>query len=328
MKLGELYQQAVRIGIEQDPRGKSEVKSSLKRVRDAYERKTAEERSDFDEETLRNPYADTRILYGDPEVEVRSVMVGIDIDTAELLLADTLRRNGRAVDLVISHHPAGRALANFFNVMGMQAEIHRRFGIPIHIAEDLIEERIREVEKRVLPVNHTKAVDAARLLDLPLMCVHTPSDNCVATWLQALVDQKKPDRLGDLMKLLRDIPEYRLARENNAAPKIMNGKPDRACGKVLVDMTGGTEGSTKIFKSISASGVNTLMGMHYSPEHLKAAKEEHLNVVVAGHVSSDVLGLNLLFDQVCKGRKIEIIGCSGFSRVERGEKKARKKAGR
>ena len=34
--------------------------------------------------------------------------------------------------------------------------------------------------------------------------------------------------------------------------------------------------------------------MHISEEHRKEAEKSHLNVVVAGHISSDNLGLNLL----------------------------------
>jgi lipid A disaccharide synthetase len=40
-------------------------------------------------------------------------------------------------------------------------------------------------------------------------------------------------------------------------------------------------------------------------------------VIIAGHVSSDTLGLNLLFDEIEKGEPLEFVGVSGFERIRR-----------
>jgi hypothetical protein len=60
-------------------------------------------------------------------------------------------------------------------------------------------------------------VDAAALLDIPLMCVHTAADNLVTRFLQGLLDEKKPDTLNDILRLLRELPEYAAAARNGAA---------------------------------------------------------------------------------------------------------------
>jgi putative NIF3 family GTP cyclohydrolase 1 type 2 len=59
--------------------------------------------------------------------------------------------------------------------------------------------------------------------------------------------------------------------------------------------------------------------MHLSEEHLKKAKEANLNVVIAGHISSDTLGLNLILDNIERSAKqvIQTISCSGFTRIRR-----------
>jgi putative NIF3 family GTP cyclohydrolase 1 type 2 len=57
--------------------------------------------------------------------------------------------------------------------------------------------------------------------------------------------------------------------------------------------------------------------MHLSEEHRKEAEKNHLNVVMAGHIASDNLGLNLLLDEVLKGSETHILSCSGFLRVSR-----------
>lgn len=57
--------------------------------------------------------------------------------------------------------------------------------------------------------------------------------------------------------------------------------------------------------------------MHLSEEHFKKVKDANLNVVIAGHISSDTLGLNLLLDKIEKEEKFETISCSGFRRIRR-----------
>jgi putative NIF3 family GTP cyclohydrolase 1 type 2 len=317
MKLGVLFERALAEGRKNDPRGQSQIRREIKALREAYAEMSERRKKSFDRERLDNPYADTRILFGAPSMEVKNLLAGIDIDVGEIMLADRLRSGGKNVDLVLSHHPVGRAYAGFYNVMHMQADILSRLGVPINIAESLLEERIREVEHRVMPVNHTRTVDAARLVNVPLACVHTPADNCAATYLQRLFDRKKPALLRNIIDLLEEIPEYQTAMENNAPPRIISGKEGRRTGKIFVDMTGGTEGSVKILEKLAQAGVGTLVGMHLSEKHLEEAKKHNLNVVIAGHISSDALGLNLLLDAICAKERIEVITCSGFTRVKR-----------
>jgi len=317
VQLKKIYETLIATGIDADPRGKKKVLKSLEKQKKTHREMKEEEREFFDKETLTNPYADTRILHGTGKEEISTALVGIDVDVAEILLADRLSSKGSKIDLIISHHPSGRAFANFYEVMHMQADILSKFGVPINIAEGLLEGRIREVERRLSPANHARAVDAARLLDIPFMCVHTPADNMVVSYLQKNFDRKKPDTLNDVVKIVKEIPEYREAQKNNTGPRILLGSKERSAGKIFVDMTGGTEGAKDIFESLANSGVNTIVGMHLSEEHRKEAEKRHMNVVIAGHISSDNVGMNLILDAVQKKGKIKIIPCSGFRRFSR-----------
>jgi putative NIF3 family GTP cyclohydrolase 1 type 2 len=168
-----------------------------------------------------------------------------------------------------------------------------------------------------MPVNHTRPVDAARLLDIPYLCLHTPADNMVASYLQGLFDKELPARLKDVVKLLKQIPEYQEAAKNNAGPRILVGSDDLRTGKAFVDMTGGTSGSKDTLEKLSQSGVGTIVGMHMSEDHRKEAEKHHIHVVIAGHISSDSLGLNLLLDAVEKRGPLAIVECSGFKRIRR-----------
>lgn len=316
MKLGEFYEKAIKKGLEKDPRGREEVLKELEVRKKEYDSMSEKERELFDRESLTNPYSDTRILYGNPETEIKSIIVGIDMETPELILADRLREKGKRIDLVLAHHPEGSAFSKLAGVMPMQAGILAKHGVPINVAEALIVERTKEVERRLLPANHQRSVDTARLLDLPFMCLHTPADNFVASYLQNLFEKEKPYKLSDVIDLLMTIPEYRKSSEEQNGPTILIGSKERRCGKIFVDMTGGTEGSKKIFQNVVNSGINTLVCMHLSEEHKKEAEKHLINVIIAGHISSDNLGMNLILDDVID-EDIEIIEASGFRRFSR-----------
>src|SRR4030042_187168 len=140
MKLSRLYSQVIRFGSERDPR-------KIRKI---------------------NSYSDTALLYGNPDTEIKKALVGIDVEVGELLLADKIRRE-EGLDLVISHHPEGRAHAAFYEVMQLQVDMLVKAGIAKKVAQELLDERQFEVERKVLPGNNMRTVDAARILDLPFM---------------------------------------------------------------------------------------------------------------------------------------------------------------
>jgi len=316
LKIIDIYNLFIKQGIEKDPRGQAGVRELLDGEKKKYEELKEEEQKDFDLEKLSNPYADTRILYGDPQSGVKRVMVGIDIEVGEVLLADRLAEKGKPVDLIIAHHPEGKALAELHDVMHLQEDIMVRYGVPVNVAESLMASRITEVKRGLMPINHQRAIDAARLLDIPMLCAHTVADNQVAAFLQEQFDREEPKTLGDLVKLLKEIPEYAAAAGQGAGPEIILGSKERKAGKILVDMTGGTSGSEKSYEKLSQAGVGTIVGMHMTDKHRQEAEKHHLNVVIAGHISSDSLGMNLLIDKL-EAESMETVSCSGYIRHSR-----------
>ncbi|TET70756.1 MAG: NGG1p interacting factor NIF3 [Candidatus Aminicenantes bacterium] len=321
MKLEKLYKKAVEIGIENDLRGKAEIKTILKEEKEKYKKLKDEEAEYYDKDRLFNPFSDTRVLHGDLNTEVKKVVTGIDMEVGEIIFTYLLNKDqDQKIDLIIAHHPEGYALAQLYDVMKLQADLLASYGITISVAEQLLEKRISEIERRLMPVNHNRSVDIARVFGIPMMCIHTPADNCVTNYLKKRFEKEKPYKLKDLMKILKNIPEYKKSAKLQVPPKIVSGSEDSKCGKIFVDMTGGTEGSKEIFEKYANSGVSTLVGMHLSEEHLENAKKAKLNVVIAGHISSDNLGLNLLFDELEKEEKLEFIGISGFERIKKKNK--------
>lgn len=306
---------AVSLGKEHDVRGEE-----LDRLMDIWADESGKcQRSDedvYDTEACHNPYSDTRILYGRGDIEVQSILCGIDIETPEILLVDRLREKGRRIDMVLAHHPEGVAQAGLHGVMAVQADMLEQVGVPINIGEGIMTERIAEVRRGLMPLNHQRAVDAARLLDIPFMCVHSPADNMVNYFLQKLFKENPYRTLQDVLDLLLDIPEYQKARELKAGPHLLVGDRKKRAGKIFIKMTGGTGGSEKAYQKMAAAGVGTIIGMHMHDKHRKAAKEHNINVVIAGHMASDSLGMNLFLDRLEK-QGVEIMPCSGLIRVSR-----------
>lgn len=316
MKIREIYQLAIEKGIEQDPRSRDTVMKLLEKEKKRYDDLKEDEKKEFDQDKLFNPYGDTRVLYGDPEREVARVLTGIDMEAAEVLLADRLNSRGTKIDLIIAHHPEGKAMAALYQVMSLQEDVLAKFGVPINVAEGMMASRISEVKRGMMPLNHNRSVDAARLLDIPIMCIHTPADNHVNTYLQNMFDEKQPETLEDVVKMLKEIPEYAEAVNYNAGPTIVQGHKKNRAGKIMVDMTGGTSGSADAYSKLAVAGVGTLVVMHIGEKHRKEAEKNHINVIIAGHMASDSLGLNLILDQLA-ARGVEIVPCAGLLRYER-----------
>lgn len=319
MTLKEIYEICIETGIKADPRGEVGVKKALARTQKKFDSLPNSKKEYFDQESLKNPYSDSRILYGDPSTEVDKILAGIDIDTGEILLADRLR-DKEGVDLVWGHHPHGAALAALDEVMDLQVDLLVAEGVPVNVAEGVLTERIAEVKRKLGPANHYQSVDAARLLGIPFMVVHTVTDNLAHQFMADMVSKSNLETVGDVMEMLEKIPEYKLAMKAGTPPMIGSGSEKNRAGKVAVlGFTGGTEGSKEIYERLAASGVGTSIDMHLGEEHLKEARKYHINIVVAGHMVSDSLGTNLLLDQLEK-RGVQIIPCSGLIRVSRVKK--------
>jgi hypothetical protein len=232
------------------------------------------------------------------------------------MLADRLSDKGKPIDLIMAHHPEGKAFAELHEVMHLQEDILAHFGVPINVAEGIMASRISEVKRGLMPINHNRAIDAAKLLGIPMICTHTVADNQVTTYLQEIFDRENLRTLGDIVKRLKEIPEYAEAAKHGAGPDIVLGSKELRAGKVMVDMTGGTGGSEKAYANLSQAGVGTIVGMHISDKHRKEAEKSHVNVVIAGHIASDSIGMNMLLDGIEK-QGVEIITCSGLIRHKR-----------
>jgi len=315
MTTQQIYELAVQLGIKADLRGKEKVKKYLERSKKKFEKLDKEAKEEFDLEKLTNPYSDTRVLVDTKKKQIKKILVGVDMEGPELILASQM-----GVDLVIAHHPEGIGLADLHSVMDLQAEVLAGYGVPINIAESVIRPRISEVSRGIAPTNHNRAVDIAKILKIDFICTHTIADNLGADFLVKKIKSKKLETVGDVLAMLKSIPEFKEAGKFKAGPTLFVGNPENSCGRVVVtEFTGGTSGAKEIYEKMSQAGIGTIIGMHMGEEHRKEAEKHHINVVIAGHMASDSLGMNLFLDEIEK-KKIEVIPISGLIRVRRFKK--------
>ena len=316
MKLIDVYKLAIETGIANDPRGKDEVKEQLVKEKENYDKLSDEKKEYFDMERLWNHYADSRLSFGDEDIEVKKLMWGIDIGTGEVLLADRLREKGEEISGIVGHHPLGSAKTPFPEVMWVQTAMYSETGVPINIAEDLMKPRVAEVTRAILPANYNQAVDAAKLLNIPIMNIHSPADNCVQRFMDKGFEKENPKYLKDIIDWLMSIPEFQISAKYNSPPKIVVGSPENRAGKVVAKMTGGTSGPKEIYEKFAQAGVGTVVAMHFPESHIEEARKHHINMIVSGHMASDSVGVNMIADEWEK-KGIEVIPCSGLIRISR-----------
>jgi len=312
VKIQDLFLAAIEIGIANDPRGKKEIARILRERTESFKKLSAKRKKSFDQEDLRHPFGDTRIFFGEQK-KIKTLAVGVDCETPELLLAKHLK-----IDGVMGHHPEGSSLLGLPNVMDLQESVFETLGVPINMAEKILAPRIAEVSRGVHAANAFRACRAAELLQLPFFNVHTPADNCAWSFMERNICSKKFRTLGELLERICEIEEFAMAARMGNKPKIFCGSEKSKVGKVAATgFTGGTGGSEKIYERLAHAGVGTVLEMHMSELHKKEAEKHHLNVVICSHMASDSLGINQICDHFENELGAEIVPLSGFLRVKR-----------
>jgi hypothetical protein len=319
MKLKKMLQSSIQHGIDTDARGRKYIEKMLKKELDRSKKLEGREKEMYDMERTWNPYADSRILWGDDNIEVKRMMVGIDIETPELLLADRLREKGEKIDAVMIHHPEGRALADLDKVMPLQMDVYAQAGVPLNHSEYLLRPRMDKIWRAIHADNLFRSERAAELLNIPAIGCHTITDNLVWAYIEKNICKKQFDDLGEIIDALYNIEEYKYYAKKGNPPIIVNGSKSSRPGKVVAtEFTGGTNGPEDLIERQSRAGVGTILAMHFTEKEVEQGKEQGIHMIQCSHMASDSLGVNLLIDLLQKeDKKLEILPMSGFIRVAR-----------
>ncbi len=317
VELKKLHEFAVEEGIKEDPRSEDRIEKELEKRKENHEELEGVKKEMYDEDRLENPFDDSKIVYGEGR-EVNKIAIGVDMEVQELLLVRKLNEDGENIDSVISHHPEGLAMARLSEVMGLQVDVLSEGGIPVSQAEALVKPRAEEVKKSVHPANHPRTPRAAELLDIPFMTLHTAADNHAYSFVKKYLKEGEPKTLGDVVDSLLEIPEYKWSLKYEMGPQIHSGNGENRAGEIGVfGFTGGTDLGEDVIEKMVNSGIDTLVAMHAPKNQIEKADEHNINIITAGHMPSDSLGINLFLDKAQKKFDFDVFELSGFKRVER-----------
>lgn len=319
MKLKTFFKKAVDIGIDHDARGRKFIERQLKKEADRQKKLEGKEKEYADFERTWNPYADSRIIAGTGEEDVKTFFVGIDLETSEVLLADRLRERGKKIDCLLIHHPEGRALADLDKVMMLQCDVYAAAGVPLNQSEYLLRPRMDRIWRAIHADNMLRTERAAELLGFPAVCCHTITDNLVWQLMEKSVCKKEWDDLGEIMNALYEIPEYAYYAKKGNPPIIVNGSRSSRPGKVVAtEFTGGTNGPEELIERQAAAGVGTILAMHFTEKEAELGKKHNIHLIQCSHMAADSIGVNLLLDKIAKEeKKLDVVEASGFIRVKR-----------
>ena len=241
-----------------------------------------------------------------PGENIKKVIMGVDMDTAELLLAKQL-----GYDCVVSHHPKNTN-PDMLDVMDTHILRLEKLGVPRNRSQKALNKRKDNLSYAKHVTNTRRSESAAKLMNMPYVSLHTPADIIGEAIVQKHLDEKfgsKPETtLGDIVTALEEIGEY---KNSARKPVIRVGNKKSFAGKIYVLMSGYTGPGADILKQYFEGGVGTLILMHIPEADVKALKEHNYgNVIVAGHMSSDSLGMNVIADEWRK-QGVEVTMISG-----------------
>jgi putative NIF3 family GTP cyclohydrolase 1 type 2 len=241
---------------------------------------------------------------------ITKLMFGIDIGTAELLLARDL-----GCDAVIAHHPAGgTATRDFPRVLERQVELMVEHGVPEAAARRAADPMRNRALMSAHANNHDHVPSVARLLHMPFLNVHLPLDELGRRMMVAAINDHVATLNHDLLAqdaidALLTLVEFQSARTEIIVPV---GGADRPLGKLAVVHGAGTNGGADIATAYYTHGVDTVIYIHCAGDEVAKLRQRSTgNLIVSGHIASDLVGINPYVEQI-EARGVEVIRMSGL----------------
>jgi hypothetical protein len=250
--------------------------------------------------------ADSKIhVHGD---NIKKILFGIDIGVAEILMGREL-----GVDCVMAHHPDPSVLT-FPDVLDLHVDIMVRNGVP----EDEAWEAVNTLKEASAFARHSANYDHApsfaRLLGMPFLNIHNPLDEIGRQLMQKAVDDYvNPDSsVSDVVAALKTVPEIGSAPTDVV---VRLGDLRNRAGKTVVVHGAGTNGGATLARLYFKHGVDTVVYIHIAPSEMPRLRQEFphgKNLVISGHIASDVAGINPYIKKL-EDMGLEIIKVSGLA---------------
>lgn len=228
---------------------------------------------------------------------ITKVLAGIDMGSAEIMIA---KQEG--YDCVVRHHNMVPMLGKLGELV---AESHYEkmveYGLPANIAQKLVEHRKREIAMTFQGINLDSGPSVARLLNMPYLGIHTPADllgeRAVEEKVKEVYNKNSNPTVKEIFDNIVTLREYDEAPEGQK-PMIVVGEDTSFAGKTIVDFAGGLAPELDELKAYIHAGIGTFVCMHMENSIVKSLREDNrCNVICLGHMTSDAIGMNLIFEQ-------------------------------
>ncbi len=240
---------------------------------------------------------------------IKKVLIGIDMETPELLLARDL-----GYDCVVSHHPkADNCVVDFAKVMDVQIDRMISVGIPINRAQKILKKRQASIDLGRHASNYDRVGSAAKLMNMPYLNIHIPADFITEEIVQTRIDNAFKNQAKTKLKdVIDELNSWEYYQNKYAQPIIRVGSNDSYAGRIEVLMAGGTNGGVEVYKEYFNAGVGTIIAMHVPEDVKKAVAEQNIgNIIIAPHMPSDSIGL-LEIVKAWREQGIEVTCMSGI----------------
>jgi hypothetical protein len=202
---------------------------------------------------------------------IRRVLFGIDIGSAELLMAKNQR-----YDAVIAHHPVGgRARLEAWKVFEKHIEQMMETGIPENVARAAIQKKMSTLEHEVHSANYDHVPSIARHLEMPFMNIHSPLDELgrrgINNEISRLFSGKNDATVADVISAIQTIPEFERALTE---VKLRHGSLSNKAGRTVFSHAAYTNGGYEVAKAYYAHGVHTVLYIHIAEADLAKLKAD------------------------------------------------------
>ena len=238
------------------------------------------------------------------------IMFGIDIGPADLLLARELE-----CDAVIAHHPAGgESTLRFPEVLHKQIDFMVTHGVAEAAARAAAQPLITRATMSAHAANHDHTPSFARHIRMPFLNLHLPLDELGRRIIVEAIDDHlvtldRAPVVQDAIDALMTLPEYQRAPTRIMVPV---GALDNPLGRIAVVHGAGTNGGARIAATYFEAGVGTVLYIHCAGPEVAALQEiGGGNLIVAGHIASDLVGINRYVSAV-EALGVEVVRISGL----------------
>ncbi|AZR74579.1 hypothetical protein BBF96_15080 [Anoxybacter fermentans] len=234
--------------------------------------------------------ADSAIYH--PGEGIKRVLFGVDMGASEIFLAHQL-----GYDAVIAHHPTG-AVRTFYKIFEEHVRQMVEAGVPEEVARAVIKEMTEVHQLRAQTANADHVPSVARLLNMPYLNIHFPLDQIGRKIMTQVIEEKTTEEstLQDVVDALMTLPEFQKA---DTEIKILIGDPEAKRGKFVFSHGAGTNGGYGVANAYFEHGIDTVLYIHISHADLKKLRQEAKgNLIVTGHIASDLVGINPFIEKL------------------------------